>query len=125
MDYNGWLMFQNSKFPLVGWLIDGLETTPLAAGNDDGIPVTGPNLFLPKGHHWLLPSGKCSHNFGKIHHFSWKQKRYFAIVNSYVKHCQRVNMQPNDNDTPQYKIDIIVYTMNILDINNFLAITRE
>ena len=40
-------------FPLVGWLIEGLETSPLATGNDDRWYAEAAPLFLPKGHCWL------------------------------------------------------------------------
>ena len=30
----------------------------------DGIPVTGPNLFLPKGHYWQLEHGLLVPTFG-------------------------------------------------------------
>jgi len=42
-------------FPLVGWLIETCEETPLTTGFYDDRwdePAPGPNLFLPKGHCW-------------------------------------------------------------------------
>ena len=46
-----------SQIP-IGWLIDDegfvypFNKRPMMV---DGIPVTGPKLFLPKGHYWIEP----------------------------------------------------------------------
>ena len=41
-------------FPLVGWLIEGFEKSPLTTGLFDDRWYTKPApLFLPKGHYWL------------------------------------------------------------------------
>ena len=42
-------------FPLVGWIIEGLETTHRYNRSMmiDGMPVAGPNLFLIKKHYWF------------------------------------------------------------------------
>jgi hypothetical protein len=50
-----WLMIAiDVLFPLVGWLIEGFEKSPLTTGLFDDRWYTKPApLFLPKGHYWL------------------------------------------------------------------------
>ena len=63
-------------FPLVGWLIEGVEETPLTTGFYDDRWYTRPApLFLPKGHYWFRRGPSCEVCFA----FSWCSSNYNDI----------------------------------------------
>ena len=82
------------SFPLIGWLIEGLETSPLATalGNDDRWYTKPAPLFLQQGHCWFtyvyhLSTASTAVDFEAIHsmtlwcsHRSSREELCFCIL---------------------------------------------
>ena len=107
-------------FPLVGWLIEGLETSLLETGNDNRWYSQPAHIFLPKGHCWFgsRPLFSARRWFGKLR---WQLKPHSLNPKpkTALQWAQSVRI---DQETDQLEIQEEAKTIVNADCHSFFGV---